>query len=284
MTVYNKAEKLTKDLAELKRKGLTIGFVPTMGALHEGHLSLVKKAGNECDVVVVSIFVNPTQFNNPTDLEKYPRTVEKDIELLEETAASVVFVPEVSEIYPNEDSKKMQFDFGQLDKLMEGKHRPGHFNGVAMVVKRLFEIVQPAKAYFGQKDIQQVLIINELINKYLPDSGIEIIKCPIVRESDGLAMSSRNALLNKQQRASAATISKALFEAKEKYKNSTVKEISEFVKERINSETNLSVEYFEIVDGKSLQSIKDWSETNEILACVAVNVTESLRLIDNIYF
>ncbi len=282
MKVYNKAEEVTSEIKKLKKKNISVGFVPTMGALHKGHLSLVEKAGDVCDVVVVSIFVNPTQFNNPDDLKRYPRTLEKDLDLLEETPAKIVFAPTVKEIYPDENAKKSTYDFGNIGKVMEGKHRPGHFDGVAMVVKRLFEVVQPNKAFFGQKDIQQYLIIRHLNDNYLKDLNIEVIKCPIIREDDGLAMSSRNVLLSNQQRESAALISQTLFEAKSNYLNFSVDEFITWAIKKINSDKNLEVEYFEVVKDPDLSKVYRWDEADKVLVCVAVNAG-NVRLIDNIY-
>jgi len=283
MIVFNRAEALSNELDNLRKEGLTVGFVPTMGALHQGHLSLVERAGNENNIVVVSIFVNPTQFNNPEDLKKYPRTLESDIKLLEKTSAKIVFAPSVDEIYPNEEAKKSNFDFGFLSTVMEGKFRPSHFDGVGLVVKRLFEIVKPHRAYFGQKDIQQYFIINHLNNNYIPQLGIELVKCPILRESDGLAMSSRNVLLNPEQRKSAVLISKTLFEAQGNYKNFSVEQLKKWAVDKINLDKNLEVEYFELVKEPDLQSIENWDDAEKILACIAVNVG-NVRLIDNIYF
>ncbi len=284
MKIYKTSKELACDNQALKAKGMSIGFVPTMGALHEGHISLVNQAKRECDIVVVSIFVNPTQFNNTIDLEKYPRTTEADIKLLEQNSADIVFIPEYSEIYPDENSTQVKFSFGNLDKVMEGKYRPGHFNGVAMVVKRLFEIVKPTKAYFGQKDVQQFAIINHLNNNYLQQLNIKLVKCPIVREEDGLALSSRNRLLNAEQRKNASVISQELFAARQSYKTYSVLELKNIVKQNITEKTKFEVEYFEIVDDENLKKISDWNEANKILACIAVNVTDSLRLIDNVYF
>lgn len=283
MIVFNRAEELSTELDKLRNKGLTVGFVPTMGALHQGHLSLVERAGNENNIVVVSIFVNPTQFNNPDDLKKYPRTLENDIKLLEKTSAKIIFAPSVDEIYPNNESKKANFDFGIIGTVMEGKFRPSHFDGVGLVVKRLFEIVKPHKAYFGQKDIQQYFIINHLNNNYIPELNIQLVKCPILRENDGLAMSSRNVLLSSEQRESAVLISKTLFEAQRNYKNFSVEELRKWAVDKINLDKNLKVEYFELVKEPDLQSIENWDEAEKILACVAVNVG-NVRLIDNIYF
>lgn len=271
-------------IGELKKENKTVGFVPTMGALHKGHLSLVEQSKANNNITVVSIFVNPTQFNNKADLEKYPKTIEADTNLLEQHSVDAVFIPEYSEIYPDENSTKVHFELGNLDKVMEGKYRPGHFNGVAMVVKRLFEITLPSKAYFGQKDIQQFTILNYLNNNYLKQMNIKLKKCPIVRESDGLAMSSRNRLLTDEQRKEAAVISKTLFAAKDMYKDFSIEEIEQFVKNEITQNTKFEIDYFEIVNSENLQKISNNDKSQPALACIAVNVTDSLRLIDNVEF
>lgn len=259
----------------LEKKG-DIGFVPTMGALHQGHLSLIKRAKEENDLVICSIFVNPTQFNDKKDLENYPRTEQRDLELLATAGCDAAFTPSIKEIYPIEDNSV--FEFGSLDKVMEGSFRPGHFNGVALVVKRLFEIVKPKRAYFGQKDFQQLAIIRQLKEKLnLP---VEIIGCPTVRESDGLAMSSRNMRLTEEERKSAASIPKVLFNAKKLYKEMSVSEIKQWAMEQLAKQPLLTPEYFEIVDSSSLQPIKSWSDTKECVACVAVKAG-AVRLIDN---
>ena len=282
MKVFKKAGELSEELDNLRHKGLSIGFVPTMGALHNGHLSLVENAGKENDIVVVSIFVNPTQFNNPNDLKKYPKTIEQDLALLKSTATKIVFAPTVDEIYPDEKSKESQFEFGHLTTVMESKFRPSHFDGVAIVVKRLFEIVKPNKAYFGQKDIQQFMVINHLNIYYLPELKIRLIKCPIIREEDGLAMSSRNVLLDEAQRKSAALISQTLFEAQNTYKNYTVDQLKKWATDKINLDKNLRVEYFELVSDPDLHAINNWVDAKKIIACVAVNAG-NVRLIDNVY-
>ena len=209
MKIYSSKTVLSNDLQNLKEQGKVIGFVPTMGALHNGHLSLIRRSVAECDITVVSIFVNPTQFNNPNDLKNYPRTQEKDLQMLTDNGCTYAFVPSVAEMYPEPDNR--QFDFGLLDKVMEGEHRKGHFNGVAQVVSKLFDIVAPHKAYFGLKDFQQVAIINQM--KRQLGYQVEIVTCPILRETDGLAMSSRNTLLSTEQRQSAPIIAKTLFKA-----------------------------------------------------------------------
>jgi len=283
MMVFDTVNALTRELEKLRKQKHSIGFVPTMGALHNGHLSLIEKAGKDNDSVIMSIFVNPTQFNNPDDLKNYPKNIEADLKLLEKTSCKIVFAPLEKEIYPNEESKNNSFSFGRLTEVMEGKYRPGHFNGVATVVKRLFEIVKPDRVYFGQKDIQQFLVINALNKNYLADLKIELVKCPIIRESDGLAMSSRNVLLKSEQRKSAALISKSLFEAGEKYKNFEPDELKKLIVEKINSDSNMKVEYLEFVTEPDLKPIEKWDDDQKILACIAVQVG-NVRLIDNIYF
>ena len=250
-----------------------------MGALHEGHVSLVKKAASENEVVAVSIFVNPTQFNDKNDLKNYPRTPEKDLTMLESAGAHYVFMPTENEIYPEPDTR--QFDFGMLDKVMEGEHRPGHFNGVAQVVSKLFDIVQPHRAYFGQKDFQQLAIIRELVRKFNYD--IDIVACSILREADGLAMSSRNMLLTPEKRASAPLISKTLFEARNKMSEKTVEELINWVETTINSNPHLEVEYFELSNAKTLEPVRDWNAAEQIVGCIAVRAGQ-VRLIDNVIF
>ena len=279
MEVVKTRNELEERLTVLRNPGKKVGFVPTMGALHEGHLSLVRNAGEVCDVVVVSIFVNPTQFNDPTDLERYPRNLEEDIRLLETTSCDLLFAPSVEEIYPEPD--KRVFDFGHLDKVMEGKHRPGHFNGVAQVVSRLFDMVKPDKAFFGQKDFQQLVIIRDLVRQM--NLGTEVVACPVIRESDGLAMSSRNRLLSEKHRKSAPMIAKTLFESCNFAKNNSVADTEKFVRENIGRNEDLRLEYFQIVDGNTLQSVDSWEESNYIVGCIAVFAGE-IRLIDNVVY
>lgn len=262
-----------------KSEEKTVGFVPTMGALHEGHISLVTKCREQNDVCIVSIFVNPTQFNNLTDLEKYPRTIEEDTKLLKEAGVDIVFVPSVQEIYPKPDNR--QFDFGQLDKVMEGKFRPGHFNGVAQVVSRLFEIVKPDRAYFGEKDFQQLAIIRQMVRQL--NIPVEIIPMPIKREESGLAMSSRNQRLTEEQKKEAVNIYKVLSESKALYDQKSVEELRSWVVESINKIEPLEVEYFEIVNGVTLQQISDWKDTDYAVGCITVFCGE-VRLIDNIIY
>jgi len=270
--------ELQNRLNALKGNG-TIGFVPTMGALHAGHISLVEKAALETQVVVVSIFVNPTQFNDKTDLEKYPRNINADLKLLEKTGCQIVFAPNPEEIYPVPDNRK--FNFGSLETIMEGKHRPGHFNGVAQVVSKLFDIVRPDKAYFGLKDFQQLAIIkNMALQLGLP---VEIVPCQIVREESGLAMSSRNELLRPDERKNAAIISKTLLKSKELRNEKSVQELKNWITETINKNDYLTVEYVDIVDDIQLQPIKSWKDESIKVGCVAV-FCGKVRLIDNIVF
>lgn len=258
------------------------GFVPTMGALHEGHISLVRRAVAECQIVVVSIFVNPTQFNDKTDLEKYPRNPERDIAILSEVLRDddLVFTPGVEEIYPAED--KRRFSFGNLDKVMEATHRPGHFNGVAQVVSRLFEIVNPDVAYFGSKDFQQVAVIRELVKQM--KSNVKIVSCPVIRESDGLAMSSRNVLLDPDIRKKAPVIYKTLSQASEMFNEKDIPEIRDYVINTINKVPGFGVEYFEIADDAELFTIyyrKDMIPGRKYFGCIAVKAG-NIRLIDNV--
>lgn len=281
MKLIKTIKELHKEILPLRAANKTVGFVPTMGALHEGHLSLVKQCLADNDVCVVSIFVNPTQFNDKEDLKKYPRNVEKDCRLLNTISENlIVFNPSDSEIYPEPDTRI--FDFGQIDKVMEGKFRPGHFNGVAQVVSRLFDIVKPDRAYFGEKDFQQLAIIRHMVRQLKLD--VQIVPMPIIREQSGLALSSRNARLTDVQRASAVNISKILFKSRnEMYKHLTIAETIKKVTDQINAVQNLEVEYFEIVDGTTLQPLNDWSESEYVVGCIAVFCGE-VRLIDNIVY
>ena len=277
MQVIKNISDLRTILGRVRSEGKSIGFVPTMGALHDGHLSLVDIAGSQTQFVVVSIFVNPTQFNDKGDLERYPRDLQRDVQLLSTTECQLVFAPEVNEIYPEPDTR--QFNFGMLEQVMEGKFRPGHFNGVAQVVSKLFAIVEPDKAFFGQKDFQQLAIIREMVKKLsLP---VEIVSCPIVREPDGLAMSSRNMLLTPEQRANATHISATLFEAVNKKEQLSVEQLCTWVVNRINRNDYLQTEYFEIVDSVTLQPVKSWTDGGRKVGCIAVHCGK-IRLIDNI--
>ncbi len=260
----------------ISRKGLA-GFVPTMGALHEGHLELVRRAARENDTVIVSIFVNPNQFNDKSDLDRYPRNLEADLALLEPAGCHYVFAPSVEEIYPEPDTRI--FDFGGLDHVMEGKFRPGHFNGVAQVVSRLFDIVQPDKAYFGLKDFQQLAIISHMVRMLHLD--VEIVPCPIVREASGLAMSSRNELLSADERVNAAKIYETLTRAMKLAGQVAVPQLIEWISGEINKNPFLDVEYIDIVDDKTLKPVSGWNHSGGIVACAAVWCGK-VRLIDNV--
>ena len=279
MKLVHTIQELRAELDIQRKAGKKIGFVPTMGALHEGHASLVRRAVAENDVVVVSDFVNPTQFNDKNDLLKYPRTLEADCELLEKEGAAYVFAPSVEEVYPEPDTR--QFSYAPLDTVMEGKYRPGHFNGVCQVVSKLFMMVEPDKAYFGEKDFQQLAIIREMVKQM--NFPLEIVGCPIVREADGLALSSRNARLSEKERLQALSISKTLFQSKEYAATHTVEETQKFVEDGIAAAEGLELEYFELVDGITLQKISTWDETNYAVGCITVYCGE-VRLIDNIKY
>ena len=279
MQFFNTKKELLAVLEIYRNEGKVIGFVPTMGALHEGHLSLVKDSKKNSDITVVSIFVNPTQFNDPEDLKRYPRTLEKDLDLLKSVNCDLVFAPSVEEIYPEPDTRK--FDFGYLESIMEGAKRPGHFNGVGQVVSRLFDIVQPHKAFFGMKDFQQVAIIKNMVKQL--NYSVEIISCPIVREENGLAKSSRNTLLEENYKKNAPHIYATLKKACTFVPKMKVVELKKWIIDEINSNPFLKVEYVEIVDDTTLKIINDWSESENKVACVAVYAGK-IRLIDNIVF
>lgn len=279
MELFNKVSDLSNAIAEKKKTGKTIGFVPTMGALHAGHLSLLENAQKENDITVVSIFVNPTQFNDPDDLRNYPRTPDKDLALLSAAGCNFVFMPSVDEIYP--PTYHFSYTIGPLEEKMEGKFRPGHFQGVVKVVYRLFEIVSPHRAYFGEKDYQQLAIIRKMVSDlHLP---VEIIPCPIVRESDGLAMSSRNLRLSPVHRQHAPLIAQTLFRAAEKGRSLSPRNLENWVIETINNDPFLRTEYFAIVDPDTLEQIEDWIPSKAAVGCIAVWAGE-IRLIDNIRF
>ena len=278
MKIYTLKKDLSKDILNLKNQNKTIGFVPTMGALHDGHLSLIKQCKAENDICVVSIFVNPTQFNDKTDLEKYPRTLDADLEKIKEYC-DFVFTPDENEIYDSADNRV--FDFGDLDKVMEGKHRPGHFNGVAQVVSRLFDIVTPNKAYFGKKDFQQLAIIKKLVE--IENYDIEIVPCEIIREKSGLAMSSRNERLTPELRQNAAEIYKYLKQSLRHMDIIGPLQLTRFVINNLNANEHLEVEYFEIVDDETLKPIDKWHKAKNATGCIAV-YTGGIRLIDNIKY
>lgn len=277
MQVFNTITELKNHLAKYKASGKKIGFVPTMGALHEGHLSLMRQAKKENDLLVVSIFVNPIQFNNREDLEQYPRDQEKDKALLQSVSCDVLFAPTTEEMYPEPVNKK--YDFGALEKVMEGAFRPGHFNGVAIVVHKLFQIVEPDRAYFGEKDFQQLAIIKKLVE--MEKIPVEIIGCPIVREPDGLAMSSRNVRLSPKARKEAPFIYQTLLEAKKRRDHLCVGPLRQMIINLFESREQFKLEYFDIVDDKELQPIQNWNSNKGTIACVAVWL-DGVRLIDNI--
>ncbi len=279
MKVIRTISELRQELSILRETGKKIGFVPTMGALHQGHASLVKRAVEENDVAVVSVFVNPTQFNDKNDLKNYPRDLQADCKLLETIGASIVFAPEVEEMYPEPDTRT--FGFAPLDTVMEGACRPGHFNGVAQIVSKLFYAVEPDRAYFGEKDFQQLAIIRAMVKQLNID--VEIIGCPIVRESDGLALSSRNMLLTSEERQRALTISRTLFASVEYAATHTLAETKSYVEEAINATEGLQLEYFQIVDGDSLQEVAKWEDSNYLVGCIAL-FCGKIRLIDNIKY
>ena len=279
MKLVHTINELREELDAQRKAGKKIGLVPTMGALHEGHASLVRRAVKENDIVVVSDFVNPTQFNDKNDLLKYPRTLEADCELLEKEGAAYVFAPSVEEIYPEPDTR--QFSYAPLDTVMEGKYRPGHFNGVCQIVSKLFMIVEPDTAYFGEKDFQQLAIIREMVKQM--QFPLQIVGCPIVRESDGLALSSRNARLSVEERQQALNISKTLFASVDFSKTHTVAETQAFVEESIAEADGLELEYFEMVDGLTLQKVNNCEDTDYIVGCITVYCGE-VRLIDNIKY
>ena len=279
MKLVQTIKELQSELDALRSEGPTIGLVPTMGALHAGHASLVKRAVAENEVVVVSDFVNPTQFNDKNDLAKYPRTLDADCELLEKVGAAFVFAPSVEEIYPEPDTR--QFSYAPLDTVMEGRFRPGHFNGVCQIVSKLFEAVKPHRAYFGEKDFQQLAIIREMVRQMQFD--LEIVGCPIVREEDGLALSSRNARLSAEERENALKISQTLFKSRTFAATHTVSETLKFVEDAITAVPGLRLEYFEIVDGNTLQKVDNWNQTSYVVGCITVFCGD-VRLIDNIKY
>lgn len=278
MMIYTQQKKLNTVISDFKKAGKSIGFVPTMGALHNGHLSLMKKALEENDVVVVSIFVNPTQFNNPKDLEKYPRTLEADVEKIATISKDIlVYSPEISDIYGTNVSSDF-FDFHGLDRVMEGAFRPGHFDGVGTVVKKLFEIVTPTKAYFGQKDYQQLLIVKRMVE--ITQLPVEIIGCPIVRNADGLALSSRNQLLSEYMQRKATFIYKILQEVKELFITKNIIEINEYVTKAFTDDKDFELEYFTIAEADTLQTATAKEIGKRYRAFIAV-YAEGVRLIDN---
>ena len=281
MKVFNKIVDLQSELDQCRKEGKEIGLVPTMGALHEGHASLVKRSVKENGATVVSVFLNPTQFNDKGDLDRYPRTLDADCKLVEACGADYVFAPSVEEVYPTPDTR--HFEFPPVSTVMEGAKRPGHFNGVCQVVSRLFDIVNPTRAYFGEKDWQQIAVIKQLV-KFM-GSSVKIVECPIIRDEDGLAKSSRNTLLAAGERAIAPAIFKALKASVEYAKDHSVKETHDMVVNEINAVDGLEVEYFQIVDGDSLQDVASWDESDYVVGCITVYCGKTpIRLIDHIKY
>lgn len=279
MKIVNSIQELKRYLAEERQHNKQIGFVPTMGALHNGHLSLVKRCVEENDVCVVSIFVNPTQFNDKNDLATYPRTLDKDNALLEPAGCDYVFAPTETEMYPEPDTRT--FDFGTVSAVMEGARRPGHFNGVAQIVSKLFYTVEPDNAYFGEKDFQQIAVIRAMVKQL--NIPVKINACPILREDDGLALSSRNVRLTPEQRQKAPLIARTLKESTNFTAGKSVQETIDYVVNTINADPVMRVEYYEIVDGITMESIKDWSDTEYAVGCITVYCGE-VRLIDNVRY
>ena len=281
MKIFDNIVDLQNELFYLRKANKKIGLVPTMGALHQGHASLVKQCVADNDITIVSVFLNPTQFNDPKDLERYPRTFEEDCKILNEVGADIVFAPTPKEMYPTPDNR--HFEFPPTSTVMEGAKRPGHFNGVCQVVSRLFYITKPHNAYFGEKDLQQICVIKQLV-KYL-NLDINIIECPIIREESGLAMSSRNALLTSEERAIAANIYRILKESVAKKDSLSVDELQQEVINSINAIDQLEVEYFEIVDGNTLETVHSWNDSPYIVGCITVYCGATpIRLIDHIKY
>ncbi len=279
MQVIQYKKELIDKLESFRKKGISIGFVPTMGALHAGHCSLLRKCKNENNISICSIFVNPSQFNDKNDLKNYPRNLDKDLQIIEAEKIDFVFCPDVKEMYPETDTRI--FKFGKLGEVMEGVHRPGHFNGVAQIVTKLFDVVEPTNAYFGEKDFQQLAIIKFLVR--ILNIPVKIISCPTLREPDGLAMSSRNLLLAPEERKNAPLIYQTLRKAVEMQKKIGITQLINWVVEKINSNPFLKVEYFEIVDDLELQPVKNWNDKSNKVGCIAVK-TRTVRLIDNVRF
>ncbi len=279
MKVIRTVSELRSTVEKARAKGLTIGLVPTMGALHAGHISLVDRARSENDVVVVSVFVNPTQFNNANDLATYPRTEEADCAKLEASGADIAFIPTVKEVYPEPDTR--QFDLGKVAEVMEGAMRPGHFNGVAQIVSKLFAYSQPTRAYFGEKDFQQIAVIRRMAE--IEGFDLDIVACPIMREPDGLAMSSRNVRLTPHQREVAPNIARILRESLEYAASNSLTATKQWVVDRINAYEEMEVEYYEIVDASTMQPVSNWADTESAVGCVTVWLGD-VRLIDNIKY
>lgn len=281
MKIFEKVVDLQNELFEVRRQGKTVGLVPTMGALHDGHASLVRQSVQQNDVTVVSVFLNPTQFNDKGDLDRYPRTLDADCKLVEACGADYVFAPSVSEMYPTPDMR--HFEFPPQSTVMEGAKRPGHFNGVCQVVSRLFYITRPHRAYFGEKDWQQIAVVKRLVG--FINMNIEIVECPIVRDEDGLAKSSRNSLLSTDERAIAPNIYKVLKSSTNEAGKMSVQQLHDKVVADINAIGGLEVEYFDIVDGNTLLPVQSWDDTPYVVGCITVYCGKTpIRLIDHIKY
>ncbi len=280
MKVIRTVEELKSVVGALKAEGKSVGLVPTMGALHDGHVSLMEKARGDNDVVVVSVFVNPTQFNNPDDLRTYPRTEEADCARMRDAGVDIAFIPSVEEIYPEPDNRV--FDLGKVAEVMEGTMRPGHFNGVAQVVSKLFRMVEPTRAYFGEKDFQQIAVIRRMV-EIEGFKNLEIVDCPIKREADGLALSSRNVRLTPHQREIAPNIHRIMVESLDKARDCSVEEVKRSVIDAVNAYPEMDVEYYEIVNAADMQPITDWSQATQAVGCITVYLGD-VRLIDNIKY
>lgn len=281
MKIFHRIVDLQNELFDVRKENATIGLVPTMGALHDGHASLIKRSVSDNDVTVVSVFVNPTQFNDKNDLKNYPRDLDTDCSIIRECGADYVFAPSEDEMYPHPDNR--HFEYPPVSTVMEGAHRPGHFNGVCQVVSRLFYIVRPTSAYFGEKDWQQIAVIKAMVRDL--GIGVKIVECPIIRDADGLARSSRNTLLTSEERLIAPNIYKILKESTDYSHEHTVKETHDYVVNSINAVDGLQVEYFSIVDGNTLQDVASWKETPYVVGCITVYCGKTpIRLIDHIKY
>lgn len=280
MKVIRTVEELKSVVGALKAEGKSVGLVPTMGALHDGHVSLMEKARGDNDVVVVSVFVNPTQFNNPDDLRTYPRTEEADCARMRDAGVDIAFIPSVEEIYPEPDNRV--FDLGKVAEVMEGAMRPGHFNGVAQIVSKLFRMVESTRAYFGEKDFQQIAVIRRMV-EIEGFKNLEIVDCPIKREADGLALSSRNVRLTPHQREIAPNIHRIMVESLDKARDCSVEEVKRSVIDAVNAYPEMDVEYYEIVNAADMQPITDWSQATQAVGCITVYLGD-VRLIDNIKY
>lgn len=280
MKIIRTVEELKSVVGALKAEGKSVGLVPTMGALHDGHVSLMEKARGDNDVVVVSVFVNPTQFNNPDDLRTYPRTEEADCARMRDAGVDIAFIPSVEEIYPEPDNRV--FDLGKVAEVMEGAMRPGHFNGVAQIVSKLFRMVEPTRAYFGEKDFQQIAVIRRMV-EIEGFKNLEIVDCPIKRETDGLALSSRNVRLTPHQREIAPNIHRIMVESLDMARDCSVEEVKRSVIDAVNAYPEMNVEYYEIVNAADMQPITDWSQASQAVGCITVYLGD-VRLIDNIKY